>query len=133
MLHSVVAAAFQQIAEARQVGIDVGSGILQAVAHSGLGRQIDHVAETPAPEKFGHAPAVGQVQKLEAKAGGGLGQGLQGGQPVLFQLHVIVVVAIVDAYHSVPVSQQPPGQMIADEAGSAGYQNMHVAPFACTP
>jgi hypothetical protein len=91
------------------------------------------VAETPAPEEFGHARTVGQVQKFEAEAGGGLGQGFKRGQPVLFQPHVIVVVAIVDAYHSVPVSQQPPGQVIADEAGNAGYQNMHVAPFACTP
>ena len=125
MGHLVVAATFKHMTKACQIGADVGFGVDKTVAHPGLSSKIDHMAETFAGKKRGHARPVGQVQQLKAKALC-LGQGGQLRQAVFFQLHVIVVVAIVYAYHAVPVSQQPRSQMVADKSCRAGYKNMHV-------
>ena len=125
MADLVVAAAFKHMTKACQVGAEIGFGIDEAVAHPGLRGQIHNMAETFAREKGGHARPVGQVQRFETKARG-LGQGGQLRQAVFFQLHVVVIVAIVNAYHAVPVGQQPCSQVIADESCRAGYQNVHM-------
>ena len=46
-------------------------------------------------------------------------------QAVELQLHVVVLVEIVDAEHLVPLIDQPPGQMIANEPGDTGNEDLH--------
>ncbi len=42
MLHAMVSAALEDIAEAKQIGVDIGERVFQGVADPGLGSQVDH-------------------------------------------------------------------------------------------
>jgi hypothetical protein len=69
-----------------------------------------------------HAP-VGEIAMDEMIAGIGLAARLvQEPQPRLLDLRVVVIVDAVDADNLVTALQEPPGDMIAYEAGSAGDQ-----------
>ena len=46
-------------------------------------------------------------------------------QAVELQPHLVVGVEVVDADHLVPLLGQPPGDVVADEAGGAGHQDLH--------
>ena len=46
-------------------------------------------------------------------------------QPVELQPHVVVGVEVVDADHLVPLIDQPPRHVVADEAGRARHQDLH--------
>ena len=46
-------------------------------------------------------------------------------QPRLLQPHIIVVVQVVDADDRIAPRQQRLGNMVADEAGAAGDQDLH--------
>lgn len=98
---------------------------MQAVAHPGLGGQVDRMTEFLLREQGFHARPVGQVKQDETKAGARFRQRLNLGQTILFQLDVIIIVAVVKAHHAVPVGKKPPNQMVADKACRAGHQNMH--------
>ena len=41
MLHRMMAAAFQNVKETDDIRVDIGPGIVDAVTHAGLGRQVD--------------------------------------------------------------------------------------------
>lgn len=109
MLHLVTAAALQNVTKTQQVGIEIGLRILQAVAYSGLSGQVDHMAEAFLFKKRGQGRAIGQISPHAAETGG-LRQCRQLRQAVVFKLHVIVVVAVVQPHHRMPVGQQPPGR-----------------------
>jgi len=123
MLHAMVAAAFQDVAEADQVGVDIGGRVLQRVAHPGLGGQVDHALRLVLAEHPLHRLAVADVHAL-------LGEALvilDPRQPRLLQRHVVVVVQVVDADDLVAAFQQTQGQRIADKAGGSGNEYFHVA------
>ena len=79
-----------------------------------------HDLESLVGEQLGHGSAVGQVELAEAE--GRLR--LQPGQAVLFQPDAVIVVEVVKPHHLVAGGQQPLAQMEADEAGSAGNENL---------
>ncbi|OPZ57054.1 MAG: hypothetical protein BWY87_01707 [Deltaproteobacteria bacterium ADurb.Bin510] len=116
-----MAAAFQHVQEAYQVGVGVDEGIVDAVAHTGLGRQVDDRIEAALDNQAQQTFTLGQVKFLEAEAG----LTLKPGQTVGFELGLVVVVEVVDADHRVVIIQQPLTQMVANKAGRAGYQNFH--------
>ncbi len=122
--NTVVAAAFEHVAEAHEVGADVGRGVFEAVPHPGLGRQVDHMAETLGGEEPRHAVGVGQIEADEAE-GVMFGQGREPRKARLFQAHVIIGVAVVKAHHRMSVGKEAPCEMVADEAGGAGNENVH--------
>ena len=124
MLRLYGAATFQDVPEADEVGVDVGGGLLEAVANSGLGGQVDHAVGLGLGEQRRHRFAIGQVDGRVAIA---LAR-FKPRKARLFQRRVVVGVEIVQPHHSVAAIQQPMRDVGADEAGRAGDQdNRHAA------
>lgn len=57
----MVPAAFQQIGKPHQIALDIGLRIDQAVAHPGLGGQVDHMGGFIVDEQFVEQNRVGQI------------------------------------------------------------------------
>ena len=135
VLDAVVAAAFEQVGEADDVGLHVGVRILQRVAHAGLRGEVDDGVEVAFFEQvFGHH-AVGDVVFEEAE----VGVGLQLFQSRELERRIIVVVEVVDADDFVAALEQNLCNMHADKTGGASNQNFHIIPpefsrdFSSTP
>ena len=105
--------------EADDVGVDIGLGILDAVADAGLGPEVDDAAGRVLREQGGHAVAVRQIQRVVDIAR----MRQQQVEPRLFQGRVIIVIEIVDADHGFAARQQTLGGMKADEAGGSGDED----------
>jgi hypothetical protein len=75
MLHAVVAAGFQDIAEADQIGVYVGMGVLQGVTHARLRGQVDHALGLVACKQVFYACAVFQGDAGLGESGLGLEPG----------------------------------------------------------
>ena len=121
MLDAVVAAAFEQVGEADDVGLHVGVRILQRVAHAGLRGEVDDGVEVALLEQVLHHHAVGDVVLEEAE----VGVGLELFQPRQLQGRVVVVVEVVDADDFVAALQQDLCDVHADKPGGAGEQDFH--------
>ncbi len=65
---AVMAAAFQDIREALQVGIHIGVGIGERMAHSGLRGEMDDVGKFLPRKQCGCSSAIGQVKLEETKS-----------------------------------------------------------------
>ena len=115
---------FQEIEGADDVGVDIGARVLDAVAHAGLGREMDrdlgrglgHTAGEPRGV-LEHQLAGGEFRKLS--------ENLMA--PALERL-VVIGGDAVDPQHRVPIGEQAPRQMEADEAGGAGDKKAHEVP-----
>ena len=70
--HLIVPATFQQVGKADDVGVDVGVGVLQGIAHSRLRRQVDHRVETMLCKQGFQGWPVNQVDSREGEARLGL-------------------------------------------------------------
>ena len=121
VLHPVMAAPLQHREGAVEIAVGVGEGVVQRIAHPGLGPQVDHPIEPLAGKERRHGCAIGEVHPLEAKTG----QWQQQGQPRLLQADLVVVVEVVQANHLMAVAAEPLRHMEADEAGGAGDQIFH--------
>ena len=119
MLNLVLAAALQDIAKAQQVGVGVIVRLVNGIAHTGLGGQMQHLSWSNFCKQTGHAIAIGYIQLYKAK----IGKGAQLIEPRLLECHVVVVVEVVDANHGHALREQSLGAVHADKAGSAGDQN----------
>ena len=109
----------------------------QRVPDSGLRGQVVHQLELLLGEEGPDALRFHQIHPLEPQArllrldrsgvrGTCLGRlDAELAQPVELQPHVVVGVEVVDADHVVPLTEQPPGDVVADEAGRAGHQDLH--------
>ena len=69
MLDGVVAAAFEDVAEADQVALDVGLRVLQRIAHAGLRGEVDDALGPLPREQRLERLGIGDVDLLEAEAG----------------------------------------------------------------
>ena len=119
MLNRVLAAAFEDVHEADQIAVDVGVGVEQRVAHTGLGRQVNHALETFSGEQRGHRRPVGDVHLDEAK----IALPRQAGQAGVLEANVVIVVEVVDADHRVTTAQEGQRRVHADETGGAGEED----------
>ena len=122
MLDLAVTAAFQQVAEAHEVGLDIAFGVDEAVAHARLRRKVDHMGERVAAEKVLQRGVVGEVRQGEGEAG----KPFKLREAVLLELDRVIVVEVVDADDGVPLGDQPFGKVESDESGCAGNENVHV-------
>lgn len=105
------AAAFEQVAEAHEVGLDVAFGIDEAVTHARLCREVHDMRERVADEYGFQRGVVGEVRMFEGEAG----QGLQLREAIFFELHRVVIVEIVDADDRMPLGDQAFGKVESDE------------------
>ena len=119
MLHRIVAAAFQNVKEADDVGVNVGSGIVNAVADSRLSRQVHHQLGFKLCKNPGQGRCVRQILTHKSK----LGETLQNFEAAFLQAHIIIIIHIIQAQHGGPQTQQLLRQMETYETGRAGKQN----------
>ncbi len=118
----VMAAAFEHVEKARQVGVDIGVRVLQRVAHARLGGEMDHHLRPHRGEQLRGARAVGEVDLPEREARAPE----QAVQARPLEPRIVVLVQAVDADHAAALGQQPLGQMVADEPGDPGQEDRAV-------
>src|SRR6185312_3659569 len=123
MLDAVVAAAFEDMQEAGEIGIDVAVRVVERVAHPSLRREMDYTLGLFAGEGGLDGRPVAKIGFEEAEAFALL----QPGEACLLERHVVIGIEIVEADHLVTAVEQPCRRMIADKTGGAGKQDPHRA------
>ena len=119
MLAAVVAAAFQHIDEALQIGVDIGVRMRDRMAHAGLRREMHDMRKFVVLEQRRRRVAVGEIELDEVEM-----VGLREfGAPRFLQRGIVIGRHDVDADHAAALRQQPPRHMKADEAGGAGDED----------
>jgi hypothetical protein len=113
---SSVAAAFEHIEEAREIGIDIGVGIDQGMSHAGLRSEMHDGGKTIRRKQLRHELAFGKVRPDEFEIRGCL----ELRDPGLFQMGIVISIEVVEADHLIAVRQQPPRDMHADKPGRSG-------------
>ncbi len=111
----------QDVEGPHQVRIDIGPGVLQAVANAGLsGEMHDHIRPVGLR---GRLQPCG-VLYVEHLFGEGVAA-LEDRVPRVLQAHIVVRREGVDADHLDPRIDELSGQVKADEPGGPGNQNPH--------
>ncbi|KAF5028804.1 hypothetical protein DSECCO2_655230 [anaerobic digester metagenome] len=121
MLDIVMAAVFQDIVVADDIGVDVVVGVRQAVPDTGLCGQVDDMREAAGIEQGVDGRAIGHF---------GLGEGkrrflAENLQPVLLERHGIVRAQVVEAGNGKAHGQETATQVEADKSGRAGDKDVH--------
>ncbi len=99
-----LAAAFQQIAKAHQIGLDIGARIDQAVAHPGLGGQVHHMINIMFGKQALKFPAIGKINLCKGERGF-LRMIFKICQARLFQSRIVIVVQVVNPQHLMAIGQ----------------------------
>ena len=128
---------FQDAQEPANVAGHVRPRVGQRIPDPRLRGQVIDQLELLVREQGQHALRVHQVHPLEPQARlvrldhPGVRAARFGrvdpelAQAIELQPHVVMGVEVVDADHLVPLIDQPPGDVVADEAGRAGHQDLH--------
>src|SRR5690554_6299603 len=126
MLGAEVAAGFQNVQKAGDVGVHIGLGVDQRVTHTGLGSQVD---DPVGPVFFKGRIKGGFIFQVQAQIGEARVVG-DSGQAGFFDVHIVVVVEVIHPDNVVAALQQAQSQGIADKARGAGDQNFHNGSFS---
>ena len=62
-------AAFEHIAEADQIGVDIARRIDQRVAHAGLSREVHHIGKAVRGKQCRHPRPIGKIEPRETERG----------------------------------------------------------------
>jgi len=126
VLDAVVTTAFEDVAKAHEIALDVGRWVLNRVAHARLSRQVYDLLRIVLREGCLHRLAILKIGLNQLKAGVcALCDGLQLRDARPLQGGVVVGVHVVEPHHRRAPLQQPRAQVKADEAGGAGDKNGH--------
>ena len=112
----MAAAAFQDVDEAGEVGLDVGVRVFQRVPDARLRGEVDDRFGPSAREELRDRRAVRDVGAHVVEAGERLGPV----EPRLLERNVVVGIEIVDAAALVAPFEQAQRERGADESGRAG-------------
>ena len=123
MLHARVAAAFEDVLCADDVGIDIGIRVSAAGTHAGLRCEMNDFVRTLGLEQFRHCAAVGNILAIKREPI----SALKDCEPRLFEAWVIVAVEVIDADDGFPAIEQARRRVKADEAGGSRDQKFHRA------
>lgn len=120
MLHGVVAAGLKDVEEADEVALEVGTRVLDGVAHARLGGEVNHDVEAVLSEQALDEGGIAQVAANEGEAAVRVGFG-QHAQARVLDAGVVVAVEVVEADNNViGVLEQFLDEERADEAGGSG-------------
>ena len=122
MFYGVVAAAFEDVQEALDIGVDVGVRIFNRVAHAGLRGEIDDAVEAFFSKECLHGFAVRDIGFDKTKTIAAF----EAGQAGVLEAHVVIGVHVVEADNFVAAIEQDFAGVRADEPGRAGHKNFHV-------
>ena len=117
-----MAAGFQDVQKADQIALHVGAGIRQRIAHAGLSREMNHPVKGADGKQGIHCRFIGQITLDEGKGG-------VGAKPLearMLEGHIVIVVEVVKAGDRVAALKQGGGHVVADKAGGAGDEYVHV-------
>jgi hypothetical protein len=114
-------AGLHQIHKSHQVTVDVGPRILQGIAHTGLGREIYDDFRLRVRNETAEISLIGKVQLLENE----FWRLLKLHQAGFLQIHIIVVIKIVDPEYRAVFLQQTLREVKANESGRPCNQNPH--------
>jgi len=120
VLDALVAAALEDIHEARDVTVNVGVGVFEGVTDAGLGGHVQDDVEEVVLEERVHTVAVFDVQFREREF-------LvlpQDAEPGPLEPDVVVVVQVVDADNGLAVLQEPFGEVKPDEARRPRHKDL---------
>ena len=97
MPHTVMAAALQDVPKANQIALDVSRWIVKGVAHTGLGRQMDHRSRLMLSKQRRHGGAILQIKALKSKPLRRARHPSQTIKPCLLESRVVIGIEVVDA------------------------------------
>ena len=119
MRGAAVAATFENVEKAREIGIEVGMGILQRVAHARLRGQVHHRTEAAVAEDGLGTLAVGKIELVKSE----VLELPQHRKPRFLERGVIIIIDTVNADDRTAAFKKPPRQRKADKARGAGDQD----------
>src|SRR5579864_3475401 len=124
MLNGAVAAALEHVERSAYVAQHIGGRVLQRVAHARLRREVHDTLEALAGEERRNSRRVREIQLHEAE------RSVPGEarEPRLLELHVVVIVEVIEADDFLPLIEEPLRGGRADKAGSPGHQDLHNRP-----
>src|SRR5262245_23011403 len=97
---SPVAAAFEHIEEAREIGIDIGVGIDQGMSHAGLRSEMHDGGKAIRRKQLRHELALGKVGPDEFE----IRECLKLRDPGLFQMRIVIGIEVVETDHLMAVA-----------------------------
>src|ERR1700730_12240892 len=107
----IVPASFQHIEKAVEIGVGVSVGVLDRIAHAGLGREVHHESKTMFRKQCCDRRTIREIGRHETE----LRMPSQDVQSRLLQGRIIVTVEIIEADNGAALGQQPAGDMKADK------------------
>ena len=116
---AVVTAAFEDVQEPDDVALHIDMGVLGGITHAGLGGEVDHAVGFVLLKEGLYCGAVGQIG-VHVAVGGRVGKA---GKPGLLEIHIIVVVEVVDADDPVAFGEEGVDKVGADKAGGTGDES----------
>src|SRR5215217_7978123 len=119
MLDLVMPAAFQDIGETDDIGVDVIMRMIEGVAHAGLRGEMDNSLRTFFGEQRRQRRSIGDILLDEAKPVAAV-ELFQAGK---LQPNIIIVVEIVYARDLMPAVEQRPADVEADKSRCTRNQN----------
>src|SRR4051794_25550727 len=128
MIDLCISTGLENVGEGYNIAFDIGVWILQAVANTRLGREMNYPVERTIGKAALDGIWVGQVGAMEAIVSGTLqGQMLQDFQPGFLDRGRIVIIDDVHPDDRIAALEQTRSGMKANKSGIAGNQNSHVA------
>ena len=124
MVHRVVTAGLEDIVEANEVGLDIGIGVGDAVADTGLCGEIHHDLRLVLREYPVNESLVRNISLYEYK----IRILLQFLQTLFLQTDIIIIIHIVDTHYlrGIEILVYRLYKIAADESGSSGNQYCHI-------
>ena len=121
MLHLMMTASLQNIVETYQITLDISIRIRDRISHASLGSQIHHHLWLMLLKEFIHHRLISDTAIYHGKAI----ELLQLAKSLLLDMHIIVVVHIIDTHYLdiLHFLQQSKSQVAADKAGSTCHED----------
>ena len=122
MLHRVVTASLQNVVKADNIALDINIGVVDGVADTSLGCEIDYDVKLIFRKKFIYQLTVGNGAPIELVNNSLRYQFLQFAEPVLFEGNIIVGIHVVDAHYDarLQVMKETLHQISANESSRTG-------------
>src|SRR5262249_4181342 len=114
-----MAAAFENVEEAGEIGVEISVRVLQRVANAGLGGEMHHRAEIAVAKKALDVSAFGEIDFMEGK----FVEFAQDVQPRLLQRRIVIIVDIIETDDRLATLKEAARQRKTDKSRSAGNQD----------
>ena len=119
----------KQAQKARDIGMNIGLGVVQRITHPGLGREMDHNIGPLRPAKARDTLLVGDIPLLKDKPL----TGREPPQPILFQRNGIIIVEVIQPNNGSAPLQQTARHMKPDKTRHARDQKFHAGDYTDYP